>query len=86
MKTSIKAWAGFAILTLVIGTGWLALPAAPLTNNPGVSSSPNIAPGVSGNPNIAPGVNTNLPAGASATKLPPGVTTNLPPGASNKPF
>jgi hypothetical protein len=77
MKTSMKAVAGFVVLASIMGTGWLALPAAPLTNNPGVSSSPTIAPGVSGNPNIAPGVSTNLP---------PGVTTNLPPGASNKPF
>lgn len=86
MKTSMKALAGFVVLASVIGTGWLALPAAPLTNNPGVSSTPNIAPGVNNNPNPAPGVSTNLPPGASATKLPPGVTTNLPPGASNKPF
>jgi hypothetical protein len=78
MKISMKAVVGFVVLTSVMGTGWLTLPAAPPTSDPGVYSNPKIAPGVSGNPNIAPGVSTNLPYGASATKLPPGV--------SNKPF
>ncbi|HEV3272678.1 MAG TPA: hypothetical protein VGZ93_10905 [Candidatus Methylacidiphilales bacterium] len=85
MKTSLKALAGLVVLASAIGTGWLILPAAPLTNNPGVSSSPNIAPGVSNNPNPAPGVSTNLPPGVT-TNLPPGASTNLPPGVSRKPL